>query len=1253
MKRSAITLFMLMLAFNAYSQQILINEYQSSNDTTLSDYDGDSPDWIELYSLLDSTINLQGWFLSDDSLDRYKWQFPAYLLGSEDFLLIFASDKDTVYPNGEIHTSFKLGKGEEPVVLSRPDSSLCDYSPVADLNTDWSYGRYPDAAGEWFFFNQPTPGAGNSAEPYADFAEPPQLSHQPGFYTADFYLELIAANPDDTIYFTLNGSVPTRQSHIYTEPILMTYRGSDPNNLSLIRTTLPGQGFHAWDPPSGVVDKFNTVRARVIKTGAYPSRIISASYIVDSAAFTKFHYPVISLITDSLNFFDDTIGIYKAGMGIDSTDWTTAHFAQKGRAWERPVHVELFEPEGNTALSQDAGVRIHGHYSTTANIKSLRLYARQEYEKGSFNYPFFTDLNQNRFKRIILRNAGQDYAWCYMRDAFMQSLVNDLGFDTQAFRLSEVYLNGEYWGIHYIRERYDKYYLEENYNLQKGSMDILEFDGAVVEGDAEHYHQMMDFIMNNDMSDSINYAYVKTLMDCENYINYAASNIYFRQSDWPYNNIKYWRKRTSQYEPDAPYGHDGRWRWFMYDTDYGFGRVGDYDYDMLYKVLYQQSGWSPRIIQNLVGNDSKPGNEQFRNEFINTLADLMNANFKVGRVLAGIDSIKSLLLPEIEEHMERWNGLKNLNTWNNRLNVMINFGINRAYYVRKHVVENFDMVTDTVNVTLMADQDMGTIRINKLHINQSTPGLDNPQEPYPWTGMYFAGVPVKLTAVPNPGFEFAGWQGIFGQDTLVADLQSDTTFTALFQPAAPVAEEILINEINYHSPGFADAGDWLEIHNTSHKSFSIDGWKLLDAAGQAYFISSEEMIHSGDYLVFCSDTAKFGAIHPGIRFHPGQISFDWSGDDVVQLFSASDVMIDSVAYQDSSPWPEAPAFDGSALELKNPGLDNSLAESWQSAYVTGGTPGRANSAAVSALRINEFMADNESTLQAHDGSFSDWIELYNPLNVPVDIAGLYLTDDADEFQKCQIPATHPDSTTLPPEGYLLLWADGNTDAGVLHLNFKLSAGGEFIGLGKGSAETSIDTITFGEQQADVSTGRMPDGANGSVSFEIPTPGSANGLNQYIALPAGWSAIGSYLKPYANNIEYLFRKELNHLIILAGEHGVFQPDAPNNSLTAWNEQDAFLVKTGQPFYVKIAGLEFAYEEVTLFPGWTLIPCLSNYEVDIAEIIGNKISDILMIKEVAGTRIFWPEHNIHTLQSLIPGKAYLILAGDECEIDFPRQ
>ncbi len=143
------------------------------------------------------------------------------------------------------------------------------------------------------------------------------------------------------------------------------------------------------------------------------------------------------------------------------------------------------------------------------------------------------------------------------------------------------------------------------------------------------------------------------------------------------------------------------------------------------------------------------------------------------------------------------------------------------------------------------------------------------------------------------------------------------------------------------------------------------------------------------------------------------------------------------------------------------------------------------------LYINEFLASNDSCCADEYGEYDDWIEIYNPGPDPVDIGGMYITDDLSDLTAWQIPTTAPDSTTIQPNDFLVLWADKQPEQGILHVNIKLSSGGEQVGLVAPNGTTVIDSLTFGPQTTDVSYGRYPDGSDNWQTFANPTPGFPN------------------------------------------------------------------------------------------------------------------------------------------------------------------
>ena len=144
---------------------------------------------------------------------------------------------------------------------------------------------------------------------------------------------------------------------------------------------------------------------------------------------------------------------------------------------------------------------------------------------------------------------------------------------------------------------------------------------------------------------------------------------------------------------------------------------------------------------------------------------------------------------------------------------------------------------------------------------------------------------------------------------------------------------------------------------------------------------------------------------------------------------------------------------------------------------------------VTGVFVNELLASNDATLADEAGEFDDWIEIYNGTDAPITLAGAFLTDDATEPTKFALP-----DVTVAAGGFVIVWADDDTDQGPLHAPFKLSAGGEevalFVGDGQGALALA-DLVAFGPQETDVSFGRATDGAADLVFFDAPTPGAPN------------------------------------------------------------------------------------------------------------------------------------------------------------------
>lgn len=790
-----ITLFLLLFLLTTLSgnaQQLVINEILASNTSVNTDEDGTYQDWVELYNASSDPVNLNGFGLSDDPATPYKWVFPAYIIAPGEHKLVWCSDKNRLDPSAPLHTNWKISADGETITLTAPGNVMVDQVAGVALSANVSYGRIPSGGSDFVIFNQPTPGEPNAA---SGEVSPPEFSVASGFYDEGFELSITHPDPEVSILYTLDGSEPepdalggltysykniypqypgdpvgpflenARHTLVYENPIAITDRTSEPNKISTISTTLDNNPAYL---PQFPVFKSTVVRARAIKNGQL-SAIATRNYIVTENAASRFSLPVICVNLSEEKFFDYENGIQVAGKDFDEwraanpdadpySSQENANFHRSGDPTEMPGHLSLFVNQ-NEVLSQDIGVRLNGNYTRFFPNKSLRLYARSDYGASTFQYPFFGP-GFNSFKRLVLRNGGNDAYGTYFRDALGHRAMNHLNTASQKYRPAIVILNGEYWGMLNIRERLDKHYFERVYGIPDGELDYLEYNGFLVEeGDYEHYASLLNYLEGHSLSDTANYNYVLTQLDPDSFIDHFLTCIYVRNTDWPHNNIEFWRKRTDSFIPNAPYGNDGRWRWVTKDLDFGFGYAGgpeSYTHNTLEHAssvggdpIYNPE-WSTFLFRKLLENNN------FKNAFINRFADMLNTAFLPERMLGLVQEMKSVIEPEVEEHGQRWASIS-LESWNNQLAVVNEFVTQRPTYQRQHIQEKFAL-TGQVSVTLDVNEPpAGFIRMNTVDVKGSTPGVS--ENPYPWQGIYFKQVPVTVTAIANEGYVFSHWSG--------------------------------------------------------------------------------------------------------------------------------------------------------------------------------------------------------------------------------------------------------------------------------------------------------------------------------------------------------------------------------------------------------------------------------------------------------------------------------------------------------------
>lgn len=780
--RICILLAMMMLSIaNTTAQQLFINEFMASNSYTIADENGDFEDWIEIYNQGSTVVNLSGYGLSDDVTEPFRWVFPSVNLQAGAYILIWASGKDRRAPGSPLHTNFSISAGGEILLLTNPSGQRVDEVPPVPVPNSISYGRKPDGSNNFYFYSQPTPESSNNTTAFLGIVPEPVFSQTSGFFTQPFQLGLSNSDPNSIIYYTLDGSEPDQNAQPYALPVTIASRAGVPNGISMIPTNNdnnPGPPYYeGWQPPLGEVFKVNSVRAVALRPDYIPSKVVTHSYLVDNQGANRYSLPVFFMNTTAANLFDGETGIYVPG--------NHNNMYQTGDEWERPVHLSFFERNGVPAFADDLGVRTHGGTTRSRPRKSLRFYARSEYGNSYVNYRLFPEKQVALYKRFLLRNSGNDWDQAIFRDGFIHYLARDLKVETQYYRPAILFINGEYWGIHNIRDRYDEHYIYTHYGLEEQDLCILENNSVCVFGNpagVQHYNSMRSFINGNSMAQNSNYEYVKTQMDVESFADAQIINIFSVNTDWPGNNVNFWRRMTSQYQPGLPPGLDGRWRWHIYDTDFGFWLNFHYvpglNEGAAHNTLafaaepngpsWPNPPWSTFLLRKLLVNAG------FKNYFVNRFADLLNTTLNESNVVAVLDSIQQELQPEMQEHINRWRRPVDMNEWLSNVQRMRTFAQQRPTHQREHI-RSFFGLSGTANVSFnVNDPLMGKIRINTII----------PENVGTWTGKYFKGIPVVLEAIPNDGFIFSHWSGSHtgNQTTFELTLSADIQLTAWFIP---------------------------------------------------------------------------------------------------------------------------------------------------------------------------------------------------------------------------------------------------------------------------------------------------------------------------------------------------------------------------------------------------------------------------------------------------------------------------------------
>lgn len=417
------------------------------------------------------------------------------------------------------------------------------------------------------------------------------FSHEPGAY-AEQSLELeLKSSSGSSVAYTTNGSQPDSSAEIATEAINLTPSDTNQAFVEQLAQEVPGYRTLLVDEtlPTSTV-----IRAAALAADGVAGPIDTNTYFIGEDLKELFgDVLVVSLVADPFDLLDYDTGIMAMGaiydehreeneqLTVKEQHLLQANFTQKGKEWERPAHLELFDCSNSLSYEAPCGIRLKGQASRVYAQKSFNVYLRESYGQKAMEYALIDGAKSEldgsvitSYKRFSLRSGGNATELLRFRDSLFQELLAGYAFSTQATRPAILFLNGEFYGVYSLIEKYSDSYVETHFGVDSKNVVIVE-EGEIDEGEDEDlvlYEDLLAFA-ERDLSDAEAWDEFCGVVDVQSMADYYAAELYLGNHDFSETaNVRLWRSRLP--EEGKEYA-DARWRWMMYDTEYCAGLYGD------------------------------------------------------------------------------------------------------------------------------------------------------------------------------------------------------------------------------------------------------------------------------------------------------------------------------------------------------------------------------------------------------------------------------------------------------------------------------------------------------------------------------------------------------------------------------------------------------------------------------------------------------------------------------------------------------
>lgn len=923
----------------------IISEFAASPAEGLVDSDGDASDWIELSNHESDSVDLSGYYLSDDVATPTKWQFPeGVMLSADGYLLVFASGKDRVSPVEELHTNFRLASGGESLGLFAPDgvTVVHEYQPSYPRQfSGVSYGINGDSEG---YFNHPSPGEANTPLSYIGIVADTRFSVDRGFFDDPIQVDITTSTEGAAIYYTTDGSKPDLGT-IFSGP-----------NGTLVEGPV-------------VIDKTTVLRAAAFKDDFQPSNTDTQSYIfiedvirqpdqpegaperwgtrvtdyemdprvVDDTAYSKDlrkgfqDIRSMSLVVESDDFFGRSDGIY-------------ANPQQDGREWEREISMELINPDGSPGFQIDCGIRIHGNGSRSPGGQpkhGFRVEFRGDYGEGTLKYPLFPESPVTEFDNLILRSQNA-HGWTrssqisnnvgtsereqsqYIRDSFARDLHTAMGHQGGEATFVHLFINGLYWGLYNPVEYPREFHGEQHFGGSPEDYDSINRRPVANGGKGSHAIDgtkdawaAMQELADSGLETPEKLAAMQEHMDLDNLIDYMLVHQYLGSRDGPEvfhsNNMRALRRTRGE----TP----GQWQCYLWDME-----ASMFEINVTRNINVDDPDTLVRVYTKLRENP----------EFLMRYGDHVHRHFfndgimTPGPAAALWEKRAREIFNAIVGESARWGDFRRSSRpftrdaeWmDERMRLLNEYFPSRARFLVREFKENglypetiaphFNQHGGEVEAGFILTMEAGTI---------FSPQPGNFYYTLDGTDPRLPGGGLSASAILNES-----GVALTTSTTVKVRLRDGDAWSALneaffYVDALPASgDNIVISEIMYHPAEESDA-EYIELQNMSDQRVHLRGLHLQRVGGEGVEFSFDQSeLAPGEVLLVVRDPEAFA------RAHGDDVALEgvWSGGSLSNngetiTLKHNRTTLSIIHYNDSNSWPvEA---DGQGMSLTRNGSE--------------------------------------------------------------------------------------------------------------------------------------------------------------------------------------------------------------------------------------------------------------------------------------------------------------------------------------------